>query len=160
MNELERLNLQKMIKENDVVNTTDLMRDLKHSTKILEDVDLLLKIKREQPELAKSNPEQFDSICVEKCHFLFKHYTDLFNKVKKDEIDLNILLRLINVLHSIEEGELDQHTGSFEVGKLLKKIYIDSALRKADKLDEENKEQEESKPSIDISWANFKQKKD
>jgi hypothetical protein len=53
----------------------------------------------------------------------------------------------------------DQHEGSFEVGKLLKKIYIDSALRKADKLDEANKEQEEKKPVEQISWAEFKNKK-
>ena len=34
----------------------------------------------------------------------------------------------INVLHNIEEGKLDQHEGSFEVGKLLKEIYIDLSL--------------------------------
>ena len=59
MNDDERLNLQKMIQENDVVNTTGLMRELKHSKKILEDVDLLLKLKREHPSMAKSNPEEF-----------------------------------------------------------------------------------------------------
>ena len=160
MNDNERLNLQKMIQENDVVNTTGLMRELKHSMKILEDVDILLKIKREHPSMAKSNPDGFDAMCVEKCQFIFNHYTDIFNKVKKDEIDLNILLRLLNVLHSIEEGELDQHEGSFEVGKLLKKIYIDSALKKADKLngtitDGEGGD-EVSKPVENISWHDFK----
>jgi len=161
MNDDERLNLQKMIQENDVVNTTGLMRELKHSKKILEDVDLLLKLKREHPSMAKSNPEEFDALCVEKCQFIFNHYTDIFNKVKKDEIDLNILLRLINVLHSIEEGEQDQHEGSFEVGKLLKQIYIDSALRKADKLNgpdgEDGEKEEENRPVENISWRDFKQ---
>jgi len=162
MNDNERLNLQNMIQEHDVVNTTGLMRQLKHSKKILEDVDLLLKLKREHPSMAKSNPEEFDALCVEKCQFIFNHYTDIFNKVKKDEIDLNILLRLINVLHSIEEGEQDQHEGSFEVGKLLKQIYIDSALKKSDKLNEENGEngenEEEIRPVENISWRDFKQK--
>jgi hypothetical protein len=62
------------------------------------------------------------------------------------------------VLNSIEEGHVDQHEGSFEVGKLLKKIYIDSALRKADKLNEANEEgeEEEEKPIEAISWADFK----
>jgi len=99
-------------------------------------------------------------MCVEKCQFIFNHYTDIFNKVKKDEIDLNILLRLLNVLHSIEEGELDQHEGSFEVGKLLKKIYIDSALKKADKLNgaitDGEGGNEVSKPVENISWHDFK----
>jgi hypothetical protein len=163
MNDNERLNLQKMIQENDVVNTTGLMRELKHSKKILADVDLLLKLKRENPSMAKSNPEKFDALCVEKCSFIFQHYTDIFNKVKKDEINLNILLRLINVLHSIEEGEQDQHEGSFEVGKLLKQIYIDSALRKADKLNAtdskgEADDNEEIRPVENISWRDFKKK--
>ena len=154
---------QKMIQENDVVNTTGLMRELKHSKKILADVDLLLKLKRENPSMAKSNPEKFDALCVEKCSFIFQHYTDIFNKVKKDEINLNILLRLINVLHSIEEGEQDQHEGSFEVGKLLKQIYIDSALRKADKLNAtdskgEADDNEEIRPVENISWRDFKKK--
>jgi hypothetical protein len=64
---------------------------------------------------------------------------------------LFILLRLINILHAIEEGALDQHEGSFEVGKLLKEIYIDSALRKADKLNEDGEEKVEVKPAENIS---------
>ena len=135
MNEVERLNLQKMIQANDTEDNTPLIRDLKHSTKILEGVEVLLKLKRENTSLAKTDPKKFDSLCVEQCGFLFNHYTDIFNKVKKDEINLTILLRL------------------------LKKIYIDSALRKADKLDEANKEQEEKKPTEQISWAEFKNKK-
>tara|TARA_B110000091_G_C13699910_1_gene425799 strand:+ start:59 stop:304 length:246 start_codon:yes stop_codon:yes gene_type:complete len=76
--------------------------------------------------------------------------------VLKDEMDLQILERLINVLYSIEEGEVDQHEGSFEVGKLLKKIYIDSALKKADKLNELHENKEEEKPVKPISWKEFK----
>ena len=99
-------------------------------------------------------------MCIDKCQFLFNNYTDIFNKVKKDEIDLNILVRLLNVLHSIEEGQVDQHEGSFEVGKLLKQIYIDSALKKADKLDEKysDKKGEQKKPEEKISWKQFKER--
>ena len=158
MNDLERLNLQKMLKANDAENNTHLIRELKHSTKILEGVDELLKIKRENPRLAKSNPEKFDELCVSKSQFLFNNYTDIFNKVKKDEVDLQILIRLINVLHAIEEGHVDQHEGSFEVGKLLKQIYIDSALRKAGKLDEDVDDNEIKQPIEQISWAEFKSK--
>ena len=155
MNDLERLNLQNMIQANDVENNTPLIRELKHSKKILDDVNLMLQLKREYSS-AKYNKDQFDSLCVSECHFLFNNYTDIFNKVKKDEIDLNILLRLINILHAIEEGALDQHEGSFEVGKLLKEIYIDSALRKADKLNENDKEKIEVKPAENMSWREFK----
>jgi hypothetical protein len=79
--------------------------------------------------------------------------------VRKNEIDLEILFKFLNVLRQIEDGELDQHEGSFVVGKLLKELYVDSALRKADKL---NEEREKEKPvekvvePINISWKQFK----
>lgn len=156
MNETERLNLQKMIKANDSENNTHLIRTLKHSNMIKDDVDLLLKLKRDHIHLAKSNPDEFDNMCVSECSFLFNNYTDIFNKVKKDEMNLTILLQLLNVLHSIEEGAVDQHEGSFEVGKLLKEIYIDSALKKAEKLDNEDNKQVEVKPIENISWHQYK----
>tara|TARA_B110000879_G_C10843045_1_gene382323 strand:- start:1 stop:486 length:486 start_codon:yes stop_codon:yes gene_type:complete len=156
MNDLERLNLQKMIKENDSENNTEQIRTLKHSLKIKDEVDVLLQLKKDYHELAKSNPSDFDTICTNKCSFLFNNYTDIYNKVKKDEINLSILLRLLNVLHSIEEGAVDQHEGSFEVGKLLKQIYIDSALRKAEKLNEDSENTETKKTVEQISWSEFK----
>ena len=55
-------------------------------------------------------------------------YTDIYNKIRKDELDLSILNRFLNVLRNIEDGELDQHEGAFVVGTLLKELYVDSAL--------------------------------
>jgi len=157
MNDFERLNLQKMIKANDVENNTQLIRNLKHSNLILADVNELLKIKKQNSTLAKSNSEMFDEMCINKCQFLFNNYTDIYNKVKKDEIDLTILVRLLNVLHNIEEGYVDQHEGSYEVGKLLKEIYIDSALKKAEKLDKQYDNKIEEKPPLNITWKQFKE---
>ena len=45
------------------------------------------------------------------CNFLFNNYTDIFNKVKKDEINLETLWNLLNILKKIEDGNIDQHTG-------------------------------------------------
>tara|TARA_A100001015_G_scaffold313184_2_gene419877 strand:- start:2951 stop:3445 length:495 start_codon:yes stop_codon:yes gene_type:complete len=159
MNDSERLNLQKMVEANETQNNTDKIRNLKHSKKILSDVDQLLFLKKEYARTAKSNPQLFDQMCTSKCSFLFNNYTDIFNKVKKDEIDLQILTKLINVLYLIEEGKLDQHEGSFEVGKLLKEIYIDSALKKAEKLDEKyekGKKVQKKRPVENISWKDYK----
>jgi hypothetical protein len=60
-------------------------------------------------------------------------------------------------LQQIEEGQLDQHEGSFLVGTLLKELYIDSALKKAEKLDEANEAPvEPRKPEVNISWRQYK----
>lgn len=92
------------------------------------------------------------------CTFLFTYYTDIYNKVRKDEIDLQILFQFLDVLKKIEDGDLDQHEGAYEVGMLLKKLYVDSALRKADKINSQYEEKEEPvKQAVNISWKQFKQ---
>jgi len=153
----DRLNLQRMIKENDVEETTDLIRNVKHSRQIRENVKMLEKLRIDNAQLAKDNPSEFDDMCIYYCGFLFNHYTDIYNKVKKDEVDMDILEQFLNVLGRIEDGAIDQHEGSFEVGKLLKRLYVDSALRKADKLEETNKP-EAKKESRDISWHEWKKR--
>jgi hypothetical protein len=104
-------------------------------------------------------------MCVNRCTFLFNNYTDIFNKVKKDEIDLSILGRLLGVLKLIEEGKVGQHEASVEVGKLLKQIYIDSALKKSEKLDKQHDKGSDNKgsdnastlpPAKKVSWTQYK----
>lgn len=161
MNSLDRIQLEKMIQANDAEDNTDQIRDLKHSALIHQDVGTLLNLKRDYARLAKTNPDQFDMMCVNRCTFLFNNYTDIFNKVKKDEIDLNILGRLLGVLKMIEDGKVGQHEASVEVGKLLKQIYIDSALKKSEKLDKQHvkghaESASELPPAKKISWKQFK----
>ena len=66
----------------------------------------------------------------------------------------------LKVLSDIENGELDQHEGSFIVGKILKEIYIDSALKKAEKIDNiYNNQKEEIIQPILIHWKDWKKMK-
>lgn len=159
ISESERLQLQKMISANNAEDNTELIRKSKHSGKIQEQVQLLLTLKRKYSRLEKTNPKQFDQICVSKCGFLFKNYTDIFNKVKKDELDIQILSQFLSVLKEIEDGKLGQHEASVHIGRILKKLYIDSALRKADKLDEKyskTKGKKKKNTTKNISWNEFK----
>jgi hypothetical protein len=161
MNEKERLNLKKMIGENDSEETTDLIRKTKHSDLIKADVENLNNIKRRYERLAKSNPNEFDMLCRSKCKFLFDNYTDIFNKVKKSEIDLKLLSQFLGILKQIEDGKLDQHEASYRVGSILKQIYVDSALQK-EKNNEKRNKKHVKKPKQarhkDISWGEYKAK--
>ena len=154
MDENQRLHLQNMIAANNVEDQTGLIRDLKHSHILRENVNNLVMLKAKYPDDADS----LNLEAMSECNFLFTYYTDLYNKIRKDEIDLKILFQFIDVLAKIEEGKIDQHEGSFEVGTLLKKIYIDSALRKAEKLnaDTDKMEPEYKGPQVEISWKQFK----
>jgi hypothetical protein len=158
MNSSEKLQLQKMITENNVEDQTELIRQLKHSVVLREDVNNLLLIKSKF-----TDPDEINLEGMVTCNFLFTYYTDIYNKIRKDEIDYTILFQFLDVLKKVEDGAVDQHEASFEVGTLLKKLYVDSALRKADKLNEkydnERKAQEDLEPVkeyVDISWKSYK----
>ena len=75
-------------------------------------------------------------------------------------MNLQILHQLLDVLKQIEDGKLDQHTGAFEVGKLLKAMYIDSALLKAEKIDKKTgkKMTTPTPKEKKITWAEYKAK--
>ena len=109
----------------------------------------------------ETNKDEFIELCATQCQFLFNNYTDIFNKVCKDLIDLTIMKNLLDVLYFIEVGKLDQQEGSIIVGKILKKLYLDSAVKTADALDR-NRENEEEVININvpepktISWKDFK----
>ena len=92
------------------------------------------------------------------CSFLFNNYTDIFNKVKKNQINLETLWNLLNVLKQIEDGKIDQHAGSYEVGKLLKQIYIDGAIMNNDNKNKNNKKKPNKPVKKNISWSEYKNK--
>ena len=154
MDDKQRLQLQNMIKTNNVEDQTGLIRELKHSVILRREINNMIQIKAKY----SGDNDKIYSECASECSFLFTYYTDIFNKVRKDEIDINILNKFLDVLRQIEDGELDQHEGSFLVGSILKELYVDSALKKAEKLDEQNKEEkvEPKKPEMKISWKQFK----
>jgi hypothetical protein len=154
MDDNQRLHLQKMISANNVEDQTGLIRDLKHSHILRENVNNLVMLKAKYLD----DMETLNLEAMVECNFLYTYYTDLYNKIRKDEIDLKILFQFIDVLNKIEDGLMDQHEGSFEVGMLLKRIYVDSALRKAEKLNAETgvSEPEYKGPQVDISWKQFK----
>ena len=154
MDDKQRLQLSNMIKTNNVEDQTELIRDLKHSQILRSDVNNMIMLKSKY----RGDDEKIYNECINECNFLFTYYTDIFNKIRKDEININILNKFIDILRRIEDCELDQHEGSFAVGTLLKELYIDSALKKADKLDELNEKEkvEPKKAEVKISWKQFK----
>jgi len=153
MDDKQRLQLQNMIKVNNTEDQTDFIRNLKHSQVIRADVNNMIMIKAKY----RGDDAKIHEECVNECNFLFTYYTDIYNKIKKDEIDIGILNKFLDVLKRIEDGELDQHEGSFFVGSILKELYVDSALRKAEKLNaEEEPKPEPKKPEVEISYKQFK----
>ena len=105
MDDNARLHLQKMIKANNVEDQTEMIRDLKHSDILRKDIQTLLSLK----EKFGNDSEKLNLECMYECSFLFNYYTDIYNKIRKDEISLSILYKFLDILKQIENKEVDQH---------------------------------------------------
>lgn len=157
MNTDERIQLDKLLREYDVEDTTQKIRQLKHSSKIRDDIKLMQNLKKQYSRLAQTNRNQYEDIVRNRCNFLYNNYTNIFNRNLKNELNLQILDKFLIVLEKIENGRIDQHEGSVEIGKLLKELYIDSALRKQQT---EEKKKKYKKPVKNISWKDYKRNND
>ena len=133
MNSNDRIQLDKLIKEHNVENNTENIKQKKHSELIRNDVKKLLLLKSKYSRLILTNKEHFKKIASSQCKFLFTYYKDIYTKIVDDEMNVNTLFKLLDNLKLIEDGDKDQHESSYEVGKLLKNIYIDSEIMKEQK---------------------------
>lgn len=156
MNPQESLTLQRLIKENDVVDQTENIRKLKHSEDIKRDIIRINVLHEKEKELKINNKKEFDDLLRRECSFLYNNYTDIFNKLKNEEINVQLLLLFVQKLAAIENGESNQHNASYEIGQILKQIYIDSALKRTEKNEKEVIEKINKEPAINISWKQYK----
>ena len=159
MNPQEKIDLKKLVNNmpDEYVDNTEGIRSLKHSRLIHADILKMEALKQTNADMRLSNPVQFRELCEAECIFLFYKYTDIFNRLLRDEIDLSIMEKALNVLLKIEEGEIDQQEGSVIVGKLFHEIYVDSALRRSDNLDKQSETTSQPKyEGAAISWKEYK----
>ena len=154
----ERLNLKKMMTNLDYEDNTAAIRKLKHSVRIRDDIRCLERLKKEHSHLRATEPEQFFNIAYGECRFLFDNYIDIFTRTMKDEIDIMIMTKILIVLKLIEDEQFDQNEGSIMVGKYLKDLYLDSAVKHADNLDKGREVTARVVPVGEkkISWNEFK----
>lgn len=155
----DRLNLKNLIKESDCEDNTESIRHLKHSVIMRDEIYKLELLKKTKHTIAETDPALFKELAQTECAFLYNNYMDIFNKILKDEINLQTMSKFLIVLKMIEDGKVDQHEGSAMVGQILKELYLDSAVRCADNLDKANESENEIVAKVDghhISWNEYK----
>ena len=156
----ESLNLKRLIsKADDYQDNTDYIRRVKHSEKIRDDIRRLDIFMKENKNLKIKQPDRYRSRAMTECSFLFSNYTDIFNKILSEELDFTIMSRLLLVLKLIEDKNVDQNEGSVMVGKILKELYIDSAMKRGERLDAQYAGEKEEKVAVEaktVSWSEWK----
>jgi len=159
VNSNDRLNLKKLIDDMGVdekdLDNTQHIRKVKHSVPLAQDIKTIERLKQQNTTLKNSHSEQFIELCQSQCPFLYNNYTDIFHKLLKDELDLEIMQKVLYVLNMIEDGKVDQHEGSVIVGKILKELYLDSAVRRGENLDKEYPPVQKNEGKK-LTWTEYK----
>jgi len=141
----ERINLQKLVGQFESEDNTEHIRHLKHSAKIRKDIESIQRLK----------PNVTTELAMQDAPFLYSNYTDIFHRVVNGDLNLDIMNKVLSILAMIEEKHVDQHEGSVLVGRLLKEMYLDSAVRRADRLDQEHPK-EAPEEGQRVTWKEFK----
>jgi hypothetical protein len=144
--------LNRLIKENDVQDNTEGIKILAHSAKIRSDVAVIQNIKR---RIKTNNFKILDKEAIDKCSFLYANYPNIYNKLLKDEIDIKILYTFLDELAKIENGSQNQHEASYNIGMLLKSLYVDKKIGIDTKEKTKNNSQ---KKTVNLSYAEYKNK--
>ena len=152
MNPDEVLKLNDMIREGDCVDNTDTIRQLKHSQTITKNVTTILQIKKKHKLNGIVDFKALDEECLKECRFLFDNYTSIYNKLLRDQIDLPVFYKFLYYLKKIEDEELTFYQASYEIGNLLKNMYVDPIIEEKDR----EKEKENGRNVKPITWNEFK----
>ena len=164
MNSKERLDLKKLMSQTEnYEDNTEGIRRLKHSDLIISDIKKIENYKATMKEIRTKSPDEFYVFCQTKCSFLYNQYTDIFNRLIKDELDIHLMFQMLETLKKIENGDIDQQEGSVIIGKILHKIFVESAMKRGEKLESttngsttvENHKIE----GKEISWSEYKTQK-
>lgn len=152
MDDNQRITLANLVKQYETEETTDKIRKLQHSKHIHSCLMHIMEAKRKYPRIYKDNRKQFETIIAKNTNFLFKNYPEIYHRMLDNEINMNIMQQFLYMLSKIEQGELDQHEASYNIGKLLKELYIDTKL---DKMTTTTY----IKPKHDVDWNTYKNNK-
>ena len=159
MRDDERLKLDELLRKDDVAQTTNQIRQLKHSGQIKTCIDNIVNLKKTHNRMSK---DMFEKMAIGQANFLFSNYTQIFNKLINDEINIKILYEFVAILKNIEEGKLNQHEGSYMVGKKLKELYVDCVvekdkkMREKDAIEDAEKATKIKKPKKKINYKQFR----
>ena len=122
-NKHEKNLLNDIIKEHNIENKTDYVVNNKKASIIRKEFNSLVKIK---------NIHGHNKLNLSKVQapYMYKNYKSIFDKIIKEDFNIELFKDLIDILEKIENKKIDLHEGSFLFGKKLKSIFVDNYIYK------------------------------
>ena len=120
--------IQRLMKENGTIDVTDTIRSERNSKRIKQDLTSFFKYSSTHQRLREKSPSVFQNQARLICSFLHEKFPLVLEKLISDTMDIQTLFKFIRLLEMIEDGDLDQHEASFQVGLILKDMFINPAI--------------------------------
>lgn len=121
------LSLHRFCQLRQLEDNTDLIRTLRHSDILEREVLQLLDL---QAQFGDDDPG-FCSAAAAECTFLCMYYTDIYQRIRKRQLNVDLLLRCIGILRQIENGTYSHQQGQTEAESLFLQLFSDSAQRRS-----------------------------
>lgn len=157
LDDQQKRDLQNMIDANDTEDLTQYIRAHKRSDLVAADIRLIAQLKVKHNHLLNTDPVGFDELCSKQCPFLYNSFRDIYNKIKTGALDINTMHKFLAILKRIEDGELDQHEGSYLAGKHLNNVHIDGSLRNKNNTEPSDNKKDSDKPAIPSKTFSYKE---
>ena len=157
MSDKDRINLKQLIAENGTVDYTNHIRSLKHSVPLFKELAALMRIMQDYEDTDK-----ITELAIVQCPVLYSAYPDMYVKLIKKQFKFPMALKFVQVLKRIEDGTVSHHEASYEVGMVLRKMYVDSAIQGTPasstntSLPQADTSLPQGRPALNTSWKDWK----
>jgi len=107
MKQQERLDLKRLMNaSSDYEDNTEGIRRLRHSDLIIVDIKKIEMYKDTMKHIRRRSQDEFYKYCQSHCTFLYNQYTDIFNRLVKDELDIQLMYQMLETLKRLKMGRL------------------------------------------------------
>lgn len=153
MDNKQKAQLQQMIEEYGVQDSTNEIREKKQSVVMMQELQAYKHFKR----TSRLSKHMFVEKARQVLKYWHSNYKSIFDKIVMNEIDLDILNTFVMTLKDVEDGKINQHEASFRIGTLLKKIYVDEKINEPQKANSKKATTSSSSSSSTLTWKQYKE---
>jgi hypothetical protein len=113
------------------------------------------KLRNTYAHLKESSPEDYLRVFQKECKYIYTKFPDVFDRVVKNDMNLDVFEKIVMILKMIEDGKVNQSEASALVGKLSQRLFFQTSATQSATTQPVATVQEEV--NTGMSWKEFKQ---
>ena len=111
-------------------------------------------LRKRYANLRESAPDEYLNVFQRECRYIYTKFPDVFDRVVKNDMNLDVFEKIVMILKMIEDGKVNQSEASALVGKLSQKLFFNGESTAAEQQQVEKVEEEVV--NTGLSWKEYK----